>query len=638
MQRLVPGCVISWKDKHYTVLDLEGLDHALIRPIAGKRTTVVPVSELQPAVIATPGQSLQVIEDSRWQDAADLFQALRPLIELPKYSRKASDIDAVATKLGKSRDAIYKHLKTWEVHQRLSAFVRKERSDKGSSKLDADTGEVIEGVLTEFHNKGERPTEYATWEEVSRRCTKAGLPIPSESSVVRRIRKQAPRTVEAGRHGSKSAREKFEPIRGSFPGADFPLAVVQIDHTPADIIFVDELERKPIGRCFLTLVIDVCTRMVCGFSVSLDHPGALSAALALSHAILPKDNWLRERDIGASWPIWGIPRKVHADNAKEFRGTALSRGCAEHNIILENRPKGQPQYGGHIERSLRTFMRATQRIKGTTFSNVAQKGDYDSEGKAIMTIAEYELWLATFLVYRYHHKKHKGIGYPPINLFNKHVKGDETTRAIGHPAPIANPRRLMLDFFPHFRATVQTTGIVFDSIYYWEDCLRRWVNVKEGNTKRSRRFVVAYDPRNLSVMYFYDPDLKEYLEIPYRDRSRPPISVWDLAAAKKWIKSDPSRQTNEEMVFEGHERCHELETKAEETTKQVRRKRARRASWDKDSLPSRKTTSPPSSQSNSVAMLPAAVGAPTALDHSSANGQDDDDDLPVLPFESVGPA
>jgi putative transposase len=38
------------------------------------------------------------------------------------------------------------------------------------------------------------------------------------------------------RKGKKAAAEKYEPIKAHFPGADFPLAVAQIDHTPMDVI------------------------------------------------------------------------------------------------------------------------------------------------------------------------------------------------------------------------------------------------------------------------------------------------------------------------------------------------------------------------------------------------------------------
>ncbi len=35
----------------------------------------------------------------------------------------------------------------------------------------------------------------------------------------------------AAREGQKKAAEKYSAIRGKFPGADWPLAYVQVDHT-----------------------------------------------------------------------------------------------------------------------------------------------------------------------------------------------------------------------------------------------------------------------------------------------------------------------------------------------------------------------------------------------------------------------
>src|SRR5262249_36672907 len=52
-----------------------------------------------------------------------------------------------------------------------------------------------------------------------------------------------------------------------------PLEVVQIDHTEIDIIVVDELTRTPLpGRPWLTLAIDVFSRVVTGFHVSMSAP------------------------------------------------------------------------------------------------------------------------------------------------------------------------------------------------------------------------------------------------------------------------------------------------------------------------------------------------------------------------------
>lgn len=628
MRRLIPGTTVSWNGTRHVLLDLDGLTHAVVRSVESQRTSIAPVSELGPDAALAPPVNIHDVPDEAWREALALFEALRPLIDTPKHRRTAQDIDRVADQLGKSRHSVYKYLQAWQKHGRLSALLRKERNDKGRHRLSEDVKAIVNKVVEEFYAQEERPDIADAAEQVRVACLNAGVTSPSASTVRRIILGLSPRDLVKARYGAKAAREKFEPLRGSFPGADFPLAVVQIDHTPVDVIFVDETERRQIGRCYLTIVLDVCTRLVCGFCVTLEAPSSLSAALALSHAILPKDAWLHERRIPEAWPIYGIPRKIHVDNAKEFRGTALTRGCAEHNIILENRPKGLPNYGGHVERSFRTFMKASQRVRGTTFSNVVAKAKYNSEGKAIMTIREYERWFAIYLIYRYHHKQHSATGYPPINLYKKYILGDDETLPIGQPPPIANPRRLMLDFFPFFSPTVQNYGILFERVHYWEDTLRQWVHATDPkDPKKKRKFTVAYDPRNLSVLYFHDPVSKEYVDIPCRDKGRPPFSIWELKKAKEWLKEDPLRRSNEEMIFAGIELMREVEDESEKTTKQVRRLKERRKHWNEKSL-----------GESPKEVLTLITSAPKLDDQKApstmhAHGEEDDDDDAVKAFD-----
>jgi putative transposase len=78
---------------------------------------------------------------------------------------------------------------------------------------------------------------------------------------------------------------------------DGALEVVQIDHSPVDVIVVDEVHRLPIGRPWPTLAIDVATRVVVGFYVSLEAPSSTSVALCLTQAVLPKEFWLKARTL-----------------------------------------------------------------------------------------------------------------------------------------------------------------------------------------------------------------------------------------------------------------------------------------------------------------------------------------------------
>ena len=86
------------------------------------------------------------------------------------------------------------------------------------------------------------------------------------------------------------------------------------------------------------MAIDVASRMVAGFYLTLEPPSVLTVSLAIQHLVLPKEDWLSDLDIKADWPAAGLPETIHIDNAKEFRSQALKRGAEEHGIALKHRP------------------------------------------------------------------------------------------------------------------------------------------------------------------------------------------------------------------------------------------------------------------------------------------------------------
>jgi putative transposase len=147
------------------------------------------------------------------------------------------------------------------------------------------------------------------------------------------------------------------------------LRLVQIGHTLADVIVVSSKDRRPLRRPWSTLAIDVATRMVVGFHISLEAPSALSVALVLSHAVLPKEGYLQGMGVDLPWPVSGLPQRLHLDNAKEFRSQALTRGTAQYGIEVQYRPPGTPHWGGHIERLIGTMMGALRILPGATGSN-----------------------------------------------------------------------------------------------------------------------------------------------------------------------------------------------------------------------------------------------------------------------------
>ena len=150
------------------------------------------------------------------------------------------------------------------------------------------------------------------------------------------------------------------------------------------MIVVDEETRLPIGRPILTIAIDICTRMVAGFYLSLDPPSSASIGLCLLHAIYDKTSWLLERGVEYAWPVAGLPSTLHCDNRPEFHSLALKAACREYGIKLVYRPPATPRFGGHIERLIGTVMGAVHVLRNT-FSNTKVREVYASDAQAIFT-------------------------------------------------------------------------------------------------------------------------------------------------------------------------------------------------------------------------------------------------------------
>ena len=144
--------------------------------------------------------------------------------------------------------------------------------------------------------------------------------------------------------------------------------------------------------------------------------------------------------------------------------------------------------------------------------------------------------------------------------------------------------KLQFDFMPYLERTIQEYGVLIDNIHYYADVLRPWIHARDlDNPKLKRKFIFTRDPRDISAVYFYDPETKDYYNIPYRNLSHPPMSLWELNAVLKKLAESPELQPNESLIFEGLLEMRQVEHSAKEKTKSARRNNQRRKDWKKDS-------------------------------------------------------
>lgn len=578
---LQPGAAVESGGRRYVITHLLDLETVLCRESGSNKSARLYIRDLAPASTEPTEEEsdteLSLVSDEDWQEANRRFQIIRTLLGLRR--RTKDGVAEQARAAGVHHSTLYRWLDAYERTGLVSALLPGKRGcPQGKRRLSPEVEAVVQATIEDYYLHRQKRSVQATCDEVLRRCRNAKLSPPHPNTVRNRIALVSEKVRLERRQGRRAAKEKFAPLVGHFPGADYPLSVVQIDHTPLDIILVDDLHRRPIGRPWITLAIDVFSRMVAGLYVSLDPPGSLSTGLCIAHAILPKEQWLARHEIPAEWPVWGVMKTIHADNAKEFRGNMLKRACEQHGISLEWRPVATPNYGGHIERLMGTFAKEIHKLPGTTFSGVKERGEYESEKQAAMTLREFEGWLTTYITGVYHQRVHSSIGTSPIRKYEQGIFGTPEQPGTGLPARIADEDHLRLDFMPYIERTVQQYGVVIDEIHYYSDVLRRWINAPDmDNPRLKRRFIFKRDPRDISQLYFYDPEVKQYSVVPYRDTSRPAISIWEMREARKRLEEEGRKEINEDLIFESYARMRAKEEQAVQETKRVRRAKQRRA-------------------------------------------------------------
>jgi putative transposase len=560
---LTKGEKVIYNDKEVIITKLNTLDTVTIEELSTGINHLVHVRDLKPIFKKKEKlDDINVISEDKWKLAQQRFEIITPILENPG---NIEIVKKISTENNISISSLYRYVKLYKDYGTISAILGKPKTGgKGGSRLEPKQEEIIKKYIKSTYLNNSRTSINKTVRLIMAECHSKNITPPHENTIRNRIKSLSEEEVMKKRIGSKEAGYKFNPLLGSFPGADYPLSVVQIDHTRVDIILVDEYYRKPYKRPWLTLAIDVYSRMVVGFYLSFDPPGALGTGLCIAHSILPKEIWLEKIGVQGNWEAYGLMRTIHLDNAKEFRGKMLKMACKNYNINIEFRPIATPHFGGHIERLLGNFARKIHDLPGTTFSSPELRKNYDSEGKASLTLPEFEKWLTLYITKIYHVKNHSSLNDSPINKWKEGIMGNNEQPGIGIIPRIYNERKLRLDFMPFEERTIQEYGVVIDHVTYYHDVLRKYIHSKTDNIKR--KFIFRRDPRDISVVHFYEPELKEYFDIPYRDTSLPPISIWEFRDVLRTLKKSKI-SINEKSIFDTYREMDDIEKKAIRETK-----------------------------------------------------------------------
>jgi len=496
--------------------------------------------------------------DPAWAEACRREEAIRDLLRRYPNRLPVRAVEDVAWELGLSRATAYRLIGRYRGARTVEALYERRRGwPKGKLRDEPVRDALIQQFLEREYLKPTRPPLRPIIAHIAAACHQQGIPAPTWRTVKTRLQRIDER-VRAVRRGEADVVR----ARRASPGAyevTRPLQVVQVDHTQVDVMIVDQASRETAGRPWITLAIDVMTRMVTGFHLAIEPPSRTSIGLCLLHAVYDKTAWLVERGIDAPWPIGGLPEALHVDNGADFRSRAFERACRNHGIQIRWRPVGEPHFGGHIERLVGTTMGAVHMLPGSTFSNPADRGTYQSALAARMTLRELERWIAWEIAGNYHQRVHSALNRPPIAVWREHEDN------LGLRLPV-DRLQFWVSFLPEEERNLRRDGIHFCNIRYWSDALAADV----GHSKE--KLLIKYDPRDLSRIFVRRPS-GSFVEARYRDLSWPPITLAEQRSTMRLLRAQGRHEVNEPLLFKTALRQREIVDAARRQTVATRKSR-----------------------------------------------------------------
>lgn len=389
--------------------------------------------------------------------------------------------------------------------------------------------------------------------------------------------------VIRSRHGDKAfelnSRALLGDVTANVPGPGF---LAQIDATIGDVYLVSSRDRlRIIGRPVIYVVIDVFSRMIIGFSVSLEGPSWLGALLALESVGTDKVSLCSEFEIEIEpeeWPCREFPKGLLGDRG-EIEGYNATDVVDALGMQISNTPPYRADWKSLVERYFRILNDKLVRwIPGAVYESIGRGGpDYRLD--ACLNLYEFRRLIIYLILYYNHQQRITKYEYKefvvedkvepyPIEIWNWGIE-NRTGYLRQLPRDLVRAKLL-----PQDEATVTAGGIRFNKRYYICDkaIAENWA-VRARNTG-VWKVPISYDPRNPKTIYLRLPGQEALIPCNLLTRSQEDFGIdwaeildyYALELQKKEVNRSEIVQSQAEL----HARIEDVVSKAVEATKEAK--------------------------------------------------------------------
>ncbi|MDZ7952447.1 transposase [Nostoc sp. DedQUE09] len=419
------------------------------------------------------------------------FNLIQWLAESPNRTIKSQRKHAIANTLSVSTRQVERLLKQYH-DDKLSESAGVQRSDKGKHRVSEEWQEFIKAIYEESIDK-KHPISPASIVREVKRHAEVDLKLkpgdyPHQATVYRILdpliaqQKQKTKVRNPGSGSWMTVVTKD----GQLLKADFSNQIIQCDHTKLDIRIVDSNGNLLSDRPWLTTVVDTFSSCVVGFHLWIKQPGSTEVALALRHAILPK-NYPEDYQLNKVWEICGPPfQYFFTDGGKDLGSKHLKAIGKKLGFKCELRDR--PPEGGIVERLFGTInTQVLKDLPGYTGSNV-QERPKNAEKEACLTIQDIDKILASFFCDIYNHE--------PYPKDPRETRFERWFIGMGRklPEPL-DERELDICLMKEAQRVVQAHGsIQFENLIYRGESLKAY---------RGEFVTLRYDPDHILTLYIY---------------------------------------------------------------------------------------------------------------------------------------
>lgn len=552
--RTAKGSKVRYGGQEMKVVAARGFDLVTLQSATGEYFDA-SIADLEAEAAGEVKPNI-VVDVKRREKVPAYRSAFSDLLDRDRISK--ADVKAAGAKLGISVSSAYAALARYRLSGSTDDLPPPTRpGGRGKSRILPKAEEIIQGCIEEKLLNRRNFTPRSFYKEVIRRLEKAGFEV-SQATLRQRVTRIPEHKWSKSRGGYNETRRTHDPIAGYYPEVQKPLDVIQIDHWKADIEILSDDRLTMIGRVWITLAIDIYSRMVFGLHVAIDAPSTTTLGLAMINGMTRKDAVAAR--YGFEWdnPIAGKPGRIEADNAGEFTGTSMQASADHFNIRLKWRPLGAPQYGGHIERLNGTLAERFKELPGATGSTPAERKAFRPEMTAAFTLEDLtrHVWL---LVDQYHNEVHTGISMTPLEKFKGYFFGPEGQK---HRLPpiYVDDLEFRRQWFPFTTRTLQRYGIRIDHLDYYGETIEQLVKHRKTHGK----LMIRRNPFDVREIYAYHPTREEWITLPTRHLGFPVASIFELKSARKEAlrrKRSPTPELLAKIIDEQHRSIEEAQKK-----------------------------------------------------------------------------